>query len=330
MHIWFASHLLPSNAVVECKTNMAKSSRETARGNVFLSWSGERSLHVAKFFHGWLQKVVQRAKPWLSDVDIDKGTVGLDEIKKALAGMKIGVFFLTPENRDSLWIPYEAGSLASELDDKSRVCTYFLGDLQLQHVKGPLGMFQRTKADKEDTRKMVHSINKAMDAPVPDTQLDEIFAKWWPDLESCIQEMPKTEEMVKPLPTTDQMLAEILELSRAASNRGKQSEWLDQLTADNRDFFPALFQLLKGVNLDQLLVVSTPQVPPPPPVAPQSVFCIKLVGDSEIKRVEGTVAAVTAVGQVVIFIGNEPVARFESVEGWWRETPRVITQDEVS
>ena len=100
--------------MVEC-TNMARSSsRETTQTyNVFLSWSGERSLYVAQFFHGWLQKVLQRAKPWLSDRDIEKGTVGVDEIKKALAGMKVGIFFLTP---------------------------------QIPHVKGPLGIFQRFRS----------------------------------------------------------------------------------------------------------------------------------------------------------------------------------------
>src|SRR5579864_2672084 len=105
---------------------MAKSSRETVKGNVFLSWSGERSLYVARSFREWLPRVLQRAKPWLSDIDIEKGAVGLDEIKKALVGMTVGIFFLTPENLDSLWISYEAGGLANELKDKSRICTYLL------------------------------------------------------------------------------------------------------------------------------------------------------------------------------------------------------------
>ena len=304
--------------------SMAKSSRETTKGNVFLSWSGERSLYVARFFHDWLQKVLQRAKPWLSDIDIEKGTVGLDEIKKALAGMRIGIFFLTPENHDSLWIPYEAGALANELDDKSRICTYLLAGLGIQHIKGPLGMFQGTKWDKEETRKLIHTINRAIgEEIVPDANVDAIFEKMWPELESHFEHMSKAEEIAKPLPSRDEMIAEILEFSRAAANSRKQAEWLDQLAADNKDFFPMFFQMLKGINVTQLLAAPPPPAPPPPPREPKATFCIKLFGDPDIKRVEGTVAAVTAKGEVAVVVGNEVVARFESVEGWWKEMPDI-------
>jgi hypothetical protein len=297
------------------------SSRETTQTyNVFLSWSGERSLYVAQFFHGWLQKVLQRAKPWLSDRDIEKGTVGVDEIKKALAGMKVGIFFLTPENRESVWMSYEAGSLANEVDDKSRICTYFLGGLQIPHVKGPLGIFQRTKPEKDDTLKLVRTINKAIgEEVVPDAYLEEIFEKWWPDLEVYLQQMSNAEGAPK-LPSTDQMLSELLELSRAAANSRKQVEWLDQLSADFKDVFPAIFQVLKGANLNQLLLAPPAPQPPPPPREPLSTFCVRVAGDNEIKRVRGTVAAETAMGQVVVLVGNEMVAKFESVQGWWRET----------
>jgi len=37
--------------------------------------------------------------------------------------------------------------------------TEFLGGLQFQDIKPPLGMFQATKAEKDDTRKLVHTIN---------------------------------------------------------------------------------------------------------------------------------------------------------------------------
>ena len=96
--------------VVECgeHANIIEP-RDSQDPQRFSFLSGERSLYVAKFFYNWLPKVLQRAKPWLSDIDIEKGTVGLDEIKKALAGMKVGIFLLTPENRESLWVPYEAG-----------------------------------------------------------------------------------------------------------------------------------------------------------------------------------------------------------------------------
>jgi hypothetical protein len=287
--------------------------------NVFLSWSGERSLYVAKFFHDWLPKVLQRAKPWLSDADIEKGTIGLDEIKKALAGKQVGIFFLTPENRESLWVPYEAGALANALDDRTRICTYLLADLQIQHVNGPLGVFQHTKSERDDTLKLIRAINRAIgEEVVPESTLEEIFDKWWPDLEGHLKQMPKPEGIPKPLPSPDQMIAEILELSRAAANSRKEAEWLEPFAADFKNVMPILIQGLKGLTPDQL----RPAPPAPaPPREPTSTFCIKLAGDSDIKRIDGTVAAMGATGQVVVLVGSEVVAKFESVEAWWREIP---------
>jgi hypothetical protein len=53
---------------------------------------------------------------------------------------------------------------------------------------------------------------------------------------------------------------------------------------------------------------------------PTAIFCVKFFGDSDVRRVEGTVAALTAAGQLVVLIGNEVVGKFESVESWWRES----------
>src|SRR5258708_35734875 len=92
--------------------------------NVFISWSGERSKHAAEALRKWLPIVLQAAKPGISSSDIDKGSRGLDEVGKALEGMKVGIICLTPENLTAEWILYEAGALSKTLDAKTRVCTY--------------------------------------------------------------------------------------------------------------------------------------------------------------------------------------------------------------
>ena len=139
--------------------------------------------------------------------------------------------------------------------------------------------------------------------------------------------MPQAEGIPKPLPSNEEMIAEILELNRAAANRGKQNEWMDQLNAEAKDVLPALFQMLKGVNLNQLLPAQTPSSPPREPL---TTFCIKLTGDDEIKKVEGTAAVETATGQMGVVVGNQIVAKFESVEGWWRESaPSKVISPEI-
>jgi hypothetical protein len=102
----------------------------TEEYNVFISWSGHRSEWVAKAMRNWLPLVLQSAKPWMSEADIDKGSRGLVEVSSKLVGMKVGIVCLTPENLNEPWILYEAGALSKAIDDKTRLCTYLLGGLQ--------------------------------------------------------------------------------------------------------------------------------------------------------------------------------------------------------
>jgi hypothetical protein len=92
------------------------------RHNVFISWSGKRSKSAAQSLYDWLPLVLQSVRPWMSEEDIQKGSRGLDEIGRALEGIKIGVICLAPENLTAPWILYEAGALSKTLDAKTRVC----------------------------------------------------------------------------------------------------------------------------------------------------------------------------------------------------------------
>jgi len=70
------------------------------------------------------------------------------------------------------------------VDDKTRVCTYLLGGLENKDIEPPLGHFQHTKPEKEDTRQLLHTINKAVggDDPLPEKTLDAVFDQFWPEL----------------------------------------------------------------------------------------------------------------------------------------------------
>jgi len=187
--------------------------------NVFLSWSGPRSKWIADFFHGWLPLLVQSAKPWMSATDIEKGTRGLNEISSTLRTTKVAIVCLTPENLNAPWILYEAGASSKTIDEKTRLCTYLLGGLEFQQVTGPLGMFQWTNPTKEDTRALVRTVNTAVsDSPVPVPNLDFLFDRMWPDLEQRLATMPKSEQPVAPTRSVNDMVTELLEISRAQFN----------------------------------------------------------------------------------------------------------------
>jgi hypothetical protein len=210
--------------------------------NVFISWSGERSRVAAEALREWLRNVLQNAKPWMS-TEIEKGSRSYEEIARALEGMKVGIICLTPENLTSEWLHYEAGALSKTLDDKTRVCTYLLADLDHATVEPPLSWFQGTKANKSDTRRLVATINNHLDAtPLPETTLNATFEKWWPDLEKILNALPAPCGAPPPRRDTGEMIAELLELTR--------------------NMAPAIAETKEGVQVieNQLFVSSDPYI----------------------------------------------------------------------
>lgn len=201
--------------------------------NVFISWSGKRSKWVAEALRDWLPMIIQSSRPWMSETDIEKGSRGLPEISNQLSGTKVGISCLTPENLLAPWIHYEAGALSKMVDDKTRLCTYLLGGLEIKDVAPPLGMFQATKPTADDTKRMVRTINRAVsDSPLGDGTLDKLFAKMWPDLDEKLQAMPKSDEAPTPKRGVEEMLAEVIEFIRMEPNRSKYIS--DQLAGIER------------------------------------------------------------------------------------------------
>ncbi|MFZ3199858.1 MAG: toll/interleukin-1 receptor domain-containing protein [Candidatus Acidiferrales bacterium] len=240
--------------------------------NVFISWSGPRSKWVAEAMREWLPVVLQAAKPWMSETDIEKGSRGLTEVSSKLVGMKVGIVCLTSESLNAPWILYEAGALSKTIDDKTRLCTYLLGGLQFQDVEYPLGMFQATNSTKDDTRKLVHTINRSVsENPVTEKNLDQLFDRMWADLEKKIATMPKTESIASTKRPPEEIMTELLELARAEANNRKllegklsEIEWslnnrfssfmspsllTSPLTADGVYYYPT-----KAISLHDLMV----------------------------------------------------------------------------
>lgn len=289
--------------------------------NVFISCSGPRSRWVAEALRDWLPNVIQSAKPWTSDSEIDKGSRWLEEIGKALEAVKIGITCLTPENREAPWIMYEAGALSKTLDPKTRLCTYLLGGLRPQDIKPPLSIFQATKAEKEDTRKLISAINLAINGEdlVPEANLAIAFEKMWPDLEQKLMSMPSPEEVVEAKRTSEEMIAEILELTRDAASSRKKVDWLDAYAPTLQQLFPLLDQALNAAK------AGAPHASPPTQTEhssaiPRIIFGVKVEYEDDIKRVEGTSAVEEAEGRLVILDREAVVARFNRVERWWKES----------
>jgi hypothetical protein len=202
--------------------------------NVFISWSGPRSKSAAQALKEWLPLVVPTANPFMSATDIDKGTRWREEVATALDTMKAGIICLTPENLTAEWLLFEAGALSKTYDPKTRVWTYLLADLKTQHLTDPLAMFQATTAEKEETRKLIHSINNNLDAPVPERRVNHLFDKLWPDLEKELAAIPAPTGAAPPERSPEEMSAETLDLLRSIAPLVLDIATESQITRQNR------------------------------------------------------------------------------------------------
>ena len=141
----------------------------------------ERSAALAHALHEWLPTVIQAVEPWMSESDIDRGARWSSDIAAELEEAHVGIICLTPDNMSSPSLHFEAGALSKALD-KSLVCTYLL-DLEPANLRWPLATFQATRANKEETKQLLTTINKALgEQALPSERLDKAFEHWWPDL----------------------------------------------------------------------------------------------------------------------------------------------------
>jgi hypothetical protein len=181
----------------------------------------------------------------MSKSDVEKGSRGLHEITGVLEGIKVGIVCLAPDNLTSPWIHFESGALSKIIDEKTRLCTYLLCGLRPEDVGPPLSMFQHTTAEKEETRQLVRTINRTVnEEPIPDPTLDATFEALWPNLCAKLQTLPQPGERSSPKRSAQEMVAEILELTRAAASSRKESQWIDRYTPMLKELFPLLEQII--------------------------------------------------------------------------------------
>lgn len=153
---------------------------------VFISWSGDRSRAIADVQRQWLPSVPQAVRPYFSPDDVAKGSRWSSEIAKELDASRVGLLVITPENQEALWLLFEAGALAKNLD-RSKVCPLLFGGMEPTDVKGPLVQFQAAQFSKDEMKRVMKMINGELaDAALAPDVLDDVFEMWWPKLEKQV------------------------------------------------------------------------------------------------------------------------------------------------
>lgn len=152
---------------------------------VFISWSGETSKRIAEVLKEWIPAVLQFVEPYFTPNDIEKGARWSKEIAEELQQSKVGIFCLTKENLTSKWMMFEAGAISKNLS-ASYVCP-LLFDVDFSDLEGPLTQFQMSKFSKLDMLKLLRTINNACDdGKLSEKILENVFEKWWEDLNEKI------------------------------------------------------------------------------------------------------------------------------------------------
>lgn len=156
---------------------------------LFISWSGENSKRIAYALRDWLPMVLQAVKPWMSSYDIEKGNRWHSEMTFQLQESSFGILCLTPDNLNAPWVLFEAGALSKSIDG-SHVVPYLYG-FDPSELRGPLVQFQAALANKEDTKRLIFSLNRVLEENrLAESVLDEIYEIMWPRLEAKLREIP--------------------------------------------------------------------------------------------------------------------------------------------
>jgi hypothetical protein len=224
---------------------------------VFISWSGERSKHIATALRGWLPKVIQALEPWMSSEDIESGMRWSTEIAGELEGTNIGIICITPENQNNPWILFEAGALSKTLK-QSYVCPYLFG-IEAPQLSGPISQFQSRNADKDGTMKILSTINNALGRKgLGNEELEEIFEVWWAKLYDQLNQISTYNGEKIKARTTEDILSEIVENTREQLRREEVRLLMSSEMNEKIDKFITLFDKLKNVMVP--IVEQTPML----------------------------------------------------------------------
>lgn len=225
---------------------------------VFISWSGNKSHKVGLIFREWLPSVIQSLEPYVSSEDIDKGARWSTDIAKELEDSTFGILCVTKENLHAPWLSFEAGALSKTMD-KSFV-TPFLFDIKRSEVNGPILQFQSTIFEKDDIKKLIHTLNKACgESGITETMLDRAFEVWYPTLEKELNELKELNEdiesTVKNIHDThsSEIIEEILELSRDNQKllRNPDTKLNDSIEEVKQRIDTALSRLDRNIDFDE-------------------------------------------------------------------------------
>jgi hypothetical protein len=188
--------------------------------NVFISWSGNRSLKAATILEKYIRVFLQGATPFIS-TDIKSGQRWFDVISNRLESSSFGILCVTKANLKSPWLHFEAGALSKHHRDSS-VCVFLL-DAKQSELEKPLSEYQATSLTADDVLRLFKTINSRIDELKREEQdLTAGFAIIWPTLYAELEEVVNAEDSTEPTPpnrSTESIIDEVLTNTRQILDR---------------------------------------------------------------------------------------------------------------
>jgi hypothetical protein len=143
---------------------------------IFIGWSGSRSNSVAQGLRHWLRCLSLDVEPWVSTLDLKPGAQWWGELEAELQRSNAGILCITPDNKDSTWLNFEAGALARSV--RSRLVIPYAIDMEASAILQPIGFFQGVTATYDESFRMISELFGSMNAEYD--QDSNIFEVFWP------------------------------------------------------------------------------------------------------------------------------------------------------
>lgn len=144
------------------------------RSKVFISWSGELSKKIAFILKDWIHQVLHTIDPFVSTIDIAKGSTWFNSLTTELRNSEYGILCLTNENTREPWLNFEAGAIFIKFNE-SRVCP-FLYNIEHDKIDEPVQHLQSTSFTENDVFNLISDINKLVNK-LDDINLQKAFKK---------------------------------------------------------------------------------------------------------------------------------------------------------
>jgi hypothetical protein len=132
---------------------------------------------------------------------------------------------VTAKNVRAPWLYYEAGAIAFALNDPY-VCPYLIDTGTDAIANTPFGQLQVTRFDREDTFRLLKSINARLPTPHDESLLRATFDKKWPSLkkkiDKLIADQPKDSPPPPAAPPAPSLLSDEAARILVAATGGKE------------------------------------------------------------------------------------------------------------